>query len=170
MSAKTNLTLDLIIFVAFLFIASPRSTGNTVHEWLSTAFIATLILHLLFHWKWIVNITTTFFKKLFHHSRLDYIVDLIFLIAMTGALFTGFMISRDVLSMFGLHAPQSGPWRWVHGTLSDLALIALGIHVALHWKWIVSHITKYISKPVSDRLRRNGEPKLAPVPVKSDEQ
>ena len=168
MSNKTNLTLDLIIFVAFLFVASPRSTGNTIHEWLSTAFIATLILHLLFHWKWIVNITTTFFKKLFHHSRLDYIVDLTFLIAMVGALFTGFMISRDVLAVFGLQAPQGGAWRWVHSLLSDLSLIALGVHVALHWKWIVNHFDRYITQPVRGLLKR--QPTMAPVPVPTEDK
>ena len=167
MSNKTNLTLDLIIFVAFLFVASPRATGNTIHEWLSTAFIGTLLLHMLFHWKWIVNITANFFKKLFHQSRLDYIVDTVFLIAMTGALFTGFMISRDVLAVFGLRAPEGGAWRWLHSSLSDLSLIALGIHVALHWKWIVTHFNNYIIKPI--RNLAAPQPELAPVPVKADE-
>lgn len=167
MSNKTNLILDLAIFVAFVFIAAPQSTGNTIHEWLGTAFIAALITHLLFHWKWIVTISAEFFKKLFHQSRLDYIVDAIFLIAMTGALFTGFMISRDVLAVFGLQAPQGGPWRALHSLTSDLSLVALGIHTAFHWKWITSNWDRFVLKPAKSLFVRQS--RLAPIAAKADE-
>lgn len=168
MSIKTNLVLDSIIFVAFLFVASPRSTGNSIHEWLSTAFLGTIILHLLFHWKWIAQITIDFFKKLWHSSRLDYIVDALFLISMTGALFTGFMISRDVLAVFGLSAPQGGAWRQIHSLTSDLSIIALGIHIALHWKWIVNSLSRFVGRPLVSLFRR--EPKMVPAPVRVEEK
>lgn len=168
MSNKTNLTLDLIIFAAFLLVASPRSTGNTIHEWLSIAFLGTIVLHLLFHWKWIVTVTKDLFKKLFHQSRLDYVVDSVFLIAMTGAMFTGIMISRDVLGLFGLTAPQGGAWKSIHSLTSDLSIISLGVHIALHWKWILNTLDRTIVQPVKAMFQKS--PELAPVPVRMDEQ
>jgi hypothetical protein len=66
MSAKTNLTLDIIIFTAFLVVSNPSLTGLTVHEWLTLAFAAAIVTHLLFHWNWLVTMTKQFFKKLFH--------------------------------------------------------------------------------------------------------
>lgn len=50
-STKINLVLDLTIFTAFLAIASPKLTGNTIHEWFGVAFGAAIVTHLLFHWK-----------------------------------------------------------------------------------------------------------------------
>jgi hypothetical protein len=55
MSTKTNLILDITILSAFLVIANPSLTGNSIHEWLGVSFAAAIITHLLFHWKWLVN-------------------------------------------------------------------------------------------------------------------
>jgi hypothetical protein len=66
MSNKRNLVLDVIIFVAFLAIANPSLTGMTIHEWLALAFATAIVTHLLFHWKWLDQVTQKFFRKLFH--------------------------------------------------------------------------------------------------------
>ena len=60
MSTKTNLTLDITIFTAFLAVANPTITGMTIHEWLALAFAAAIVTHLIFHWDWLVVIN--FFK------------------------------------------------------------------------------------------------------------
>jgi hypothetical protein len=102
MSTKTNLVLDLAIFTAFLVASNPHLTGNTIHEWLSISFAAAIITHLLFHWDWIVKVGSEFIKKLFHQSRLNFIVDSLFFIAMTGSMLSGLMISKDILSTLGI--------------------------------------------------------------------
>ena len=101
-SAKTNLILDITIFAAFLVSANPALTGNTIHEWLSLSFAAAIIAHLLFHWKWLVNVTTEFFKKFFHQSRLNYVMNLLFFVAMTAVMLSGLMISKDIMSFLGI--------------------------------------------------------------------
>lgn len=85
MSTKTNLTLDIVIFSAFLAVSNPHLTGNTIHEWLGVSFAGALITHLLFHWEWIIKVGREFFKKLFHQSRLNFVVNTLFFIAMTGS-------------------------------------------------------------------------------------
>ena len=151
-SVKTNLVLDLTIFAAFLVVSNPRLTGNSIHEWLGISFAAAIITHLLFHWQWLVKITTEFFKKLFHESRLNYVVDALFFIAMTGVTFSGILISRDVLQIFGLQVNASQSWRMIHSLTANLTLLTLGIHVALHWKWITANISRYILTPVRNLL------------------
>lgn len=148
-STKTNLVLDLTIFTAFLAVASPRLTGNTIHEWLSVAFGAAIVTHLLFHWKWLVEVTTKFFKNFFNQSRLNYVVDLLFFLAMTLALFSGLMISKDVMSFFGIQLDVSRSWKTLHNLTSDASIILLGIHSALHWKWIVANIKRYVFSPLA---------------------
>lgn len=157
-STKTNLILDLTIFAAVLTIATPDLTGMTIHEWLGVAFLTAVLTHLLFHWKWIVNVTGQFFKKLFHESRLNYVVDLLFLALMTGALLSGLMISESVLAFIGINLGEPSPiWSGLHHTLSDAAVMVLGLHLALHWKWIVTNITRYIVQPVLSFFRRQRE-------------
>lgn len=170
MSNKTNLVLDLTIFTVFLVAYNPRLTGNTIHEWLSVAFGAAIVTHLLFHWKWIASVTTEYFKKFFHRSRLNYIVDLLFFIAMTGSLFSGLMISKDVLSTLGIQIGEvSRGWKSIHTLTSDASLILLGIHFALHWKWVVSNISRYIVTPVASLFRRQPDTLLA-QPVRINEE
>jgi len=152
-SAKTNLVLDLTIFSAFLIISNPRLTGNTIHEWLGISFAAGIITHLLFHWKWLVKISSEFFKKLIHESRLNLVIDTLFFITMTGSIFSGILISKDVLQLFGIQLNVGQGWKSIHSLTSNTSLIVLGIHIAMHWKWIVSNLGRYITSPIRSLLR-----------------
>lgn len=160
-SAKTNLIFDFTLLLAILALASPDLTGITIHEWLGVAFLAALVTHLLFHWQWIVTVTTTFFKKLWHSSRLNYVVNLPFLVLMTGALFSGLMISESVLAFFGIHIEPNPVWSGLHHTTSDAAIAVLSLHLALHWKWIVTHATCYIVQPAGRLFRRERKPVIS---------
>lgn len=161
-STKTNLVLDIVIFIAFLVIASPKMTGNTIHEWLGVAFTATLVTHLLFHWHWLVEVTTKFFKNFFSQSRLNYVVDMLFFVAMTAALLSGLLISKDVMSFLGIQLNVSHSLESLHRLASDASVILLGIHFALHWKWIVTNLKKYIVTPVVNVFKpREQKPVIA---------
>ncbi len=147
-STKTNLVLDLGIFTAFLVVSNPRLTGNSIHEWLSLSFAAAIITHLLFHWDWIIKIGSEFIKKLFHQSRLNFLVDALFFIAMTGAIFSGILISKDILQLFGIQLVVSQSWKGIHSLTANLSLVTLGVHIALHWKWILANLERFIANPI----------------------
>jgi hypothetical protein len=170
MSTKTNLTLDIVIFTALLAVANPSLTGNTVHEWLGIALAGAIVTHLLLHWDWIVRVGREFFKKLFHQSRLNFVVNILFFIAMTSSFFSGILISEDVMSTLGIQLTVSGGWKSIHTLLSDASVLILGIHVALHWKWIVTNIGRYIVAPVSNLFRRPAPRVLAVQAVRVDEE
>jgi hypothetical protein len=162
MSNKTNLALDLTMFAAFLAIYNPRLTSHTIHEWLGTAFAAAIVTHVLLHWNWVVTIAGQFVKKLFHQSRLNFVVDALFFIAITGAMFSGLLISKEVLSTVGIQLGQvSRGWKSVHIVTSDAALILLGIHFALHWKWVVVNSDRYIVTPLRGLFQRRALNPLA---------
>ncbi len=158
-STKTNLVLDIVIFTAFLVAANPSLTGNTIHEWLSLSFAAAVVTHLLFHWHWLVNVTVNFFKNLFNQSRLNYVVDMLFFAAMTAVMLSGLMISKDVMSFLGIQLDVSRSWKTVHNLASDASVILLGIHFALHWKWVVTNIGRNIVSPVDSLFQpRKSQP------------
>ena len=78
----------------------------------------------------------------------------LFFIAMTGALFSGLLISQSVLATFGIHLDVSRSWRSIHELLSDASLLLLGVHVALHWKWSVVNLNRYLLNPVRSLFQR----------------
>jgi hypothetical protein len=148
MATKINLIFDTVIFLGFLVISNPHLTGNTIHEWLGVSFAATIITHLLLHWEWIMKVGKEFFRKLWHQSRLNFAVNILFFIVMTGSLFSGLMISNDVMSVLGIQLAVSRSWRSIHVLMSDASVILLGVHIALHWKWIVTNVGRYILNPI----------------------
>ena len=172
MSTKTNLTLDIAILSAFLVASNPALTGLAVHEWLGVSFAAVLIVHLLFHWDWIANLTKTFFKRLFHASRFNYVIDSLLFVAMTAAMLSGLMISRNVLATFGIQLEVSRAWRSIHSLSANASLVFVALHFALHWKWVVTNVQRYITAPLSGLLQRpvpGTSAQMAVQPVKIDD-
>lgn len=154
MSNKKNLILDLVIFLVFLAVANPSLTGNSIHEWLSVAFAAALITHLLFHWRWIVGVTKKFFKKLFHQSRLNFVINLLFFIAITICILSGLLISKNVMSTLGFQLNVGREWKSIHVLSADLSVILLAFHLGLHLNWILYLIKRYLILPVGKLFRR----------------
>jgi len=169
MSQKTNLYVDIAILIGFLVAYEPALTGIAVHEWLSLAFASAAIVHLLLHWDWVVQITLQFFRKLFHASRLNYVISLALLVDFVTILLSGLMISRNVLPAFGLQGAINPAWRFLHSSAADFSLFLIGLHLALHWKWILSTAKRYLFAP----LKRRPQPQtLQPawVPVRKDDK
>jgi hypothetical protein len=147
MSQKTNLYVDIGLLVGFLVAYEPALTGIAVHEWLSLAFASALVLHLLLHWDWVVQVTLKFFRKLFHASRLNYVLNLALLIDFVLILLSGLLISRAVLPALGVQIAVDPAWRRLHSSAADFSLVLLGLHIALHWKWILSATQRYLFAP-----------------------
>ncbi len=146
MSTKTNLLLDLGIFAGSLIALEPALTGLAIHEWFSLALGLALAVHLLLHWDWVVQVTLQFFRKPLHISRLNYVLNVLLFITFTGVMLSGLMISKSVLPALGLQA-GGGAWRSLHHTFTDLVLIVVGLHFALHWKWIAGAVRRCLRSP-----------------------
>lgn len=144
---KTDLLVDLAIFVAFLIAMDPRSTGIAIHEWLSIAFGAAMLVHLLLHWTWVANITRRIFGAVSRQARINYILNVALFIDMTVIIFTGLMISEAALPALGIQGARSFFWRGLHSASADFALVLIGLHIALHWRWIVATFRRYLVAP-----------------------
>ena len=148
-----DLAVDTTIFAAFLITTAPRLSGEAIHEWLGIAFGAAIITHLLLHWQWIVATTKRLFSRLPWSTRINYLLNILFFVDMTVILFTGLMISRTALPALGIQPAMGGAWRILHSLSSDAGVLILGLHVALHWQWIVSALRRYIVNPIVSRVR-----------------
>jgi hypothetical protein len=143
-----NLAIDLGVFAAFLAATAPHFTGMAVHEWLGLALGAGLLTHLLLHWQWVAAVTRRFFGATAWSARLNYLLNTLLFVAFTAIIVTGLMISEAVLPLFGLAASQGGSFKQIHKLASDATLFLVGLHVALHWSWIVKMLGR-----VAGRLR-----------------
>ena len=159
MSTKSNLILDLGMFSIFLVVANPHLTGGTVHEWLALSLAGTVLVHILVHWKWVVNIAKDFFKKLWHQSRLNFAVNTLFFAMMLGSLISGLMISKSVIPALGIQLTVDRSLRMIHSLFSNASMAVLAIHLVLHWKWVTTNIGRYIMNPI-----RNLFPRSIPTP------
>jgi cytochrome b len=148
---KTNLLVDASVFTAFLIAMEPRSSGIAVHEWLGIAFGAAIITHLLLHWKWVVSTTRRLFSRAGRQARLNYFLNTLLFIDITLVVFTGLMISRVALPSLGIYLGGSFLWRGLHSLTANLSLVLISVHVALHWRWIVETIKRYVFRPFLPR-------------------
>jgi hypothetical protein len=151
---KTNLLVDIAILIAFLVANNPSLTGLPVHEWLAVAAGLIVFVHLLFHWDWVVSITKSYFIKLIHESRFNYIVDALLLVVYVLVGLSGLMVSRTVMQTIGIHLPASPAWRELHSLSANLALALTGLHFAMHWKWFVNAMQRYVFGPIRSLAKR----------------
>lgn len=139
----TNLLLDTASFLAFLILTAPRFTGMAIHEWLGVALGAALITHLLLHWNWLTAVTRRFFGAATWRARTNYLLNVLLFVCFTVTLFTGLMISEVALPLFGLQLGHDRLWEQLHRLGSDACVILIGLHLSLHWNWIV-HTTRRV--------------------------
>jgi hypothetical protein len=149
---KNRLWLDLVTFVTLLVVSAPRTTGNTIHELLALALSGAIIAHLLLNWTWIVEITSRLFTKSAQKSRINYILNWALFAGGIMTLLSGLMISKTVVPFFGLSLPQNMSWRQLHSLSTNVIMILMGLHMALHWNWIVNMFKRMSVRRVSPQV------------------
>lgn len=155
---KINLYLDLILTVLFVFEMEVQFTGLGLHELLGLLFAILLGIHIVLHWQWIVSITRTFKKKVLHESRLNYVLNAALFLDVLLMTISGLMIAQTLGYALGLSDSGMSTWLFLHVVSSQLSLILIGLHVALHWKWIVSNTKKYLFRTATGRKMQPARP------------
>jgi len=145
----TNLFLDIAILLAFILAMAPRATGIPLHEWMSIAFAGCVVIHLLLHWEWIVGVAPRFFANLFHESRLNFVIDMVFFLSLIFVMVSGLALSKIALPALGIKPAFSLFWRKGHAISADVALITLGIHCGLHARWLATNAKRFLVGPVA---------------------
>lgn len=142
-SNQLKFYVDIFLFISFVLVNIPQATGIPFHEWASVLFIVPLLVHILLDWNWIVSVTKRMFGRLPGEVRFNHIFDLIIFIMMTLALMTGFVISEAALPAIGINITIDPFWSSMHDLTANLTMILIGIHLAMHWGWIVSSVKRY---------------------------
>lgn len=137
-----NALIDVSSLVVFLIATAPQFTGISWHEWLSLGLAAVIIVHIVLHWQWVVAVATHFIHKATWHSRMSFVLNILLFVAFTLVTYSGIAISESAMPFLGIGMFDNRAWRSLHHTFSNLSLIIIAVHVAIHWRWIANVFRK----------------------------
>ena len=151
-AARTRLDFwfDALLFLGYTLAYSYGFTGIAVHEWLGIGLGIALLLHLTLHWDWVIRTTAKLLRPR-GQDKVIWLVNLALLFAMTLCVASGILISRVALPYLGIY-PLAGPfWTRLHVLTAEVTLGLVPVHVALHWRWIVSVGRRLLTWPSARR-------------------
>ncbi len=69
---------------------------------------------------------------------------------------------------FGLQTFSSRSWLEIHNASSNLALLLVALHFALHWSWVKNTFNRLIAAPFKHlRPQTQSQPQAFPMPTKN---
>ena len=111
---------------------------------------------MLLNWSWLAETTKRILTKGLNGSRTNYILNWLLFIDGILIMLSGIMISESVVPSLGFTLPVNFTWRSLHDMSANLSLIIMGIHIALHWNWIVTTVKRLFNRaqrqPVSVQI------------------
>lgn len=159
-----KISLDILMSVTFALLFNKMVLGGIVfHEVAGTAIGAAFILHMGLNWRWIKQVTSKIFSsKISIKTRIGYIVDILLLITMIITIISGIAISKVLYTSISFG--NSMFFKTAHISVPYIALILLGVHIGLHWTWIMN-VFKKIFKITPGKKSLNYIAKLAVILV-----
>ena len=163
MSAVKRLLIDVLLLAAIVAAYKPGATGFTLHEWLSLALAAPILVHLVVNWDWVGRAGRALFRRLRRATRLNFAVDSLLFVATVTVMLSGFAVSRALAGAIGLATDPEPIWYAVHSVSADATLALVILHLVLHWKWIVRVMrTRVLRTPQA------GSPRATSNPLRAD--
>ena len=128
----------------FLLLMDPRSFyGLFFHEWAGLLVCLVFVLHLVLDWKFIKVVTVKFFGKLPTKTRINYTLDVLLLVGIILVIWSGLPIAREIdFSWLGFDRGNMMFWRTMHTSISMIVLVLIGIHLGLHWGWVLARFKR----------------------------
>ncbi|MEI8133390.1 MAG: twin-arginine translocation signal domain-containing protein [Leptolinea sp.] len=130
---KANWWLDAILFTGFIVTFLMDFTGVELHQWIGIAIGVILLVHLAFHFNWVVTVVDRFFGTLKWQARINLLIDGLLVGCFQMIILTGLLIS----TWFNLTLNNYHFWKTVHILSSVTTLFMLLLKIVLHRKWIV---------------------------------
>ncbi len=129
-----------------------RHTWEDLHTWLGIVMIIAALVHLMIHWTWIkmmikrtIDVVRTRDSKMSQGAKINLAIDAIvgisFIItAISGLYFFFFPEGSRVFVLF-----NNATWDLVHTWSGVIMIIAILVHLAIHWHWITNVTSRFFS-------------------------
>lgn len=126
-----KITLDILMSVVFVLLLNKTVLGGMeFHKIAGLGIGAAFLLHCALNWKWIKAVSTKLFSKNTNiKTKIGYVLDIILFINFIIIIITGVIIEKKHGSMV---------YKMLHISGSYLTLIIVGIHVGLHWNFVMN--------------------------------
>ncbi|MGZ4159796.1 MAG: DUF4405 domain-containing protein, partial [Neobacillus sp.] len=149
----TKIVLDLLMAVTFVLLMNPRVlNGLPFHEIAGLVIGVAILTHIGLNYSWVINTTKKIFDpKLPKKTRFSFLLNILLLISMATVIITGVFISRVVFPSLAIQGGHS--IRGIHSFSADATLALVGLHVGVHWQWVMS-ICKKAFKSKEGKLRK----------------
>lgn len=147
-----KMSLDVIMSVVFALLFNKMVFGGLkFHEIAGTAIGAAFIIHLGINWRWIKQVSLRIFSnKIAIKTRIGYIVDTLLLIAMVITIISGIAISKVLFTNLNFGSMMF--FKFTHMSVPYIALILLGVHLGLHWTWVMNMCKKIFKIPSEKKI------------------
>jgi len=139
---RTSAIIDSIMFGVFIVTTAPQFTGISLHEWLGLGLAGITVVHLVRNWDWLVATVNKLLSPSTVHNKTSIILNIVLFVLFTLLTYSGIAISESVMPWLGITWLDNADWRMLHNLFSNLTVVAMAAHVALHWNWIVSIVQK----------------------------
>lgn len=142
-----KIILDVLMAVVFVLLFNKSAVaGMAFHEIAGLSIGVAFIIHIVLNLKWVKQVTLNLFsKKINFKTRLGYILDVLLLLSFAFIIISGILISKVVFP--NLRISSSIPFERLHISVSYFALLLVGIHIGLHWKWAMNMFKKMFKIP-----------------------
>ena len=95
-------------------------------------------VHLSLHWDWIKQSAKRFSKKITAKERFSLVWNYLLYLMMLLATVSGFLVSVALLPTLNIELHIQDFWSKIHHDSATLIMPMIGVHLALHWSWIVN--------------------------------
>jgi hypothetical protein len=131
---------DVLLLVVFVATCAPSATGIPVHEWASLAVVPIVAIHLAVNWNWIIDVTRRSLGRLAGEVRFNHVLDLLLFVSFALLMISGILVSESALPWLGFTRKSDPFWSGLHNTTANIFPSLIGIHLAMHWRWIVGKL------------------------------
>ncbi|TEB05543.1 hypothetical protein Psch_02584 [Pelotomaculum schinkii] len=158
MNSKTplKLALDIVMIVLFVILLDAFGTGLVFHEIAGLLIFVLFMIHIIFNWSWVKNVTKNLFNPGFKKkAKLMYILNAALLIGISAIIITGILISQVIFN-FGANGNNHilvAVHKWVSYACAGL----LAIHLAVHWRYILVSVRRTSAAFEGGKIRRTIE-------------
>lgn len=143
---KKRMILDTAMLVTFLLLLDYRLVHNRGHEILGILFLLLALLHTKWNLSWYRSLQRGRWTK---QRVFSFLTNGVLILSFLTVMVTGLSISRTV---FPFHPHLSFWVNGLHQAAGYLMLIALGLHLGLHWQAILPRMQKGLSLRPSKAL------------------
>lgn len=142
---KINLVkifLDILMMLVFVLLYNKGVlSGLQFHEIAGLCLGGVFIIHIGLNWRWVKQVTLNILKKkMAIKTRIGYVVDLLLLGAIGYIIISGIIISKVLFP--NINVGNEMFFESTHISVAYAALLLVGIHLGLHWDWVMDMFKK----------------------------